>query len=134
MPSSTKKRIAPQSSKNNSFKKVASAKHIPRPKSAVAATSIRKPPKKITQTTERFGSKQAVVLSMLRGPAGATVASIMKATGWQQHSVRGFFAGVVRKKLKLNLASEPSEIGRIYKVMDGATMGARVATSTRTAA
>jgi hypothetical protein len=56
---------------------------------------------------------------MLRTPAGATIASLVIATKWQPHSVRGFLAGVVRKKFGLNLVSEQSDKGRIYRIRDG---------------
>src|SRR5580704_5612814 len=64
-------------------------------------------------------SKHARIIAMLRTPAGTTIAAIIKATDWQQHSVRGFLAGIVRKKLRLNLVSELTDKGRVYRIKDG---------------
>jgi hypothetical protein len=73
---------------------------------------------------ERSDTKQARVIAMLRGSAGATIDAMMRATGWQQHSVRGFLAGVVRKKLGLDLLSQGGEGGRIYRINDRASSAA----------
>ena len=65
----------------------------------------------------RPGSKQARVLAMLGRPEGATIGAIIRATHWQQHSVRGFFAAVVRKKLRLDLRSEKADGARVYRIV-----------------
>src|SRR5262245_26153149 len=70
------------------------------------------------QQTRRFESKQARIIAMPRTPDGATIEALMRVTGWQPHSVRGFLAGVIRKKLGLNLVSTAADKGRVYRIAD----------------
>src|ERR1700736_5770217 len=99
-------------------------------RSAARTTSKSKPRSRSAhsspKTSPRPDTKHARILSILRTPAGATIAAIMVATEWQQHSVRGFLAGVVRKKLGLNLVSERTDKGRVYRIKDGKVSSANV--------
>jgi hypothetical protein len=79
-----------------------------------AANSAGKPKAK-----NKSASKQDRVLALLRRPDGATLDVLVKATGWQQHSIRGFLAGTVRKKLKLKLRSEKIDGARVYRIGAG---------------
>jgi Protein of unknown function (DUF3489) len=82
---------------------------------AAAADQRRQPSAKLQQHSE---SKKARIIAMLRAPNGATIEAMMRATGWQPHSIRGFLAGVIRKKLGLNLVSAATESGRVYRIAD----------------
>ncbi len=98
-----------------------------KPKSTTTRSASRKsskfkrPAAASSKPAARPATKHARIIAMLRTPTGATIASIVTATEWQQHSVRGFLAGVVRKKLGLNLVSEQTDKGRVYRIKDGKT-------------
>ncbi|KVK77957.1 DUF3489 domain-containing protein [Burkholderia sp. MSMB1498] len=66
----------------------------------------------------RENSKQALVITMLRRPEGATIAQICEATSWQSHTVRGTLAGALKKKLGLNVTSDKQGEERIYRIAD----------------
>jgi hypothetical protein len=93
-------------------KKLASLLTTPTPAAKVAQKAA------ASDKTNSVGtnSKQSRVVAMLQAPAGATIAGMMKVTGWQKHSVRGFLAGVVSKRLKLRLMSEKVDGNRIYRI------------------
>ena len=75
--------------------------------------------KKGARTAVRPGTKQSAAIDMLRSTGGATITALTKATGWQPHSVRGFLAGVVKKRLKLRLESAIVDGVRIYRITGG---------------
>jgi hypothetical protein len=87
-------------------------------KAAPKAKAPKKAPKAEKKATgARDGSKAAKVLDLLKRPNGTTLTELMKATGWQAHSVRGFLSGTVGKKLGLVVASTKGENGeRTYSL------------------
>jgi hypothetical protein len=81
-------------------------------------------PRLAAQPTVPRESKKAHIIAMLREPGGVTIEAMARATKWQPHSVRGFLAGVVRKKLGLNLISMAGDNGRVYRIIDRAASAA----------
>ncbi len=70
-----------------------------------------------TKPRTRENSKQAAVIQMLQRPDGTTIQQVMESTGWQAHTVRGTFAGALKKKLGLNIVSAKDATGeRVYRI------------------
>ena len=83
------------------------------PRKRVVGTRSRAKPATGKQT------KQQTCLDLLSRPEGATIEELQAATGWQQHSVRGFLAGAIKRKLGLALLSEKPDAGpRRYRISD----------------
>jgi hypothetical protein len=109
------------------------AKAVARPAQSKAKAKVRRPHKKTgakratakrvikRHQTKGVESKQDRVIAMLRRREGATLAALVKATSWQPHSIRGFLAGTIRKKLKLSLISEKLDGVRTYRIRTGKT-------------
>ena len=108
----------------------ASAKARSRPGKASAKAA---PAKRTIKRRQTDGSKQDRVIALLRRREGATLAALVKATGWKPHSVRGFLAGTVRKKLKLPLVSEKVDGIRTYRIGAGKTAKKAKAAGARSA-
>ena len=85
--------------------------------------------KSVVAHRKRGNSKQEHVLGLLQAPSGVTIEKISRVTGWQAHSVRGFLAGEVRKKLKLTLQSEKTDGERVYRIVGGPTAAKGAASS-----
>ena len=83
-------------------------------------SNTKKSPQRGSRSSGRT-TKHDRVLGLRQAKGGTSIATISKVTGWQPHSVRGFFAGVVKKKLGLTLASEKTKSGRIYRIVRAKT-------------
>ena len=97
-------------------KKRANRRQTARKSRPSGAGRSRKAPAGSGADTAKSDTKTAQVIAMLQSPNGATIADMMQTTGWQAHSVRGFLAGTVRRKLKLDLQSTKVDGQRVYRV------------------
>ena len=122
----SKRKLAPRTNDSttkirNSVKRM-TARKVGQLKSVTEPAQQR--PGAASQPTAGSESKKAHIIAMLRAPGGTTIEAIARAAKWQPHSVRGFLAGVVRKKLGLNLISVAGDSGRVYRIIDRAASAA----------
>jgi Protein of unknown function (DUF3489) len=101
---------------SKSAKKRSRAKSAPSAKAAKPSTRAAQVAGDPKTKKSNSSSKQSQVIAILQSSSGATITAMMKARGWQKHSVRGFLAGVVRKRLKLKLVSTKVGDDRIYRI------------------
>jgi Protein of unknown function (DUF3489) len=110
----------PQAKANKKGKRAPQGAHVAKKKGKPGkkATPAKKAPKGAKKTAQvREGSRTDQVLELLKRPGGVTAAELMKVTGWQPHSVRGFLSGTIRKKMGLAVISTKGEgRGRTYSV------------------
>jgi hypothetical protein len=90
----------------------------------ITKPAVHQRPRPASQPTTRCAIKKANIIAMLRAPGGATIEAMARAANWQPHSVRGFLAGVVRKKLGLTLISANGAKGRVYRIIDSTAAAA----------
>ena len=123
----SKRKLAPRTNDSttkirNSVKRM-TARKIGQLKS-VTEPAAQQRPGAASQPTAGSESKKAHIIAMLQAPSGVTIETMARAAKWQPHSVRGFLAGVVRKKLGLNLISVAGDSGRVYRIIDRAASAA----------
>ena len=108
----TQKKAAPQAKQG--------AKNAnPNARAGKPAKQAKAPSKKAAKkdSVPREFSKKAIILDLLRRKQGATLAEIAKATGWQNHSIRGFVSGTLMKKMDLPVESFKNDAGdRTYRL------------------
>ena len=91
-------------------------------KSMAAAREHAKAEPEARPPTPRAGTKQALLIAMLRAPQGATMEEIIAATQWLAHTARGAISGVLKQKLGLLVTSEKIEgRGTVYRIDGPAT-------------
>jgi hypothetical protein len=107
--------VAAASRQAKSTKRLGRVKRLGAKKTALVSAKATK----ASSDQIKSGSKQDKILALLQRPKGATLDALVKETEWQKHSVRGFLAGTVRRKLKLSLLSEKIDGVRTYRIGTG---------------
>ena len=113
-----KSRRKPASRTNDSKTKTRNSVRRTTARKSVIEPAAHQRPRSASEPTARRESKKAHIIAMLRAPGGVTIEAMARAAKWHPHSVRGFLAGVVRKKLGLNLISAAGDSGRVYRIAD----------------